>query len=241
MERDVFEAFAESVPLPIRKESIEKRHPPEPDIVCQQESGGGIAFELVELTDSITRKMAADTSAHREYFNDAITTLDADAASEFRERYAASVVSFSFENGCSLRSRKKGITEVVKFLAAIPKTVCGNVPLPGQGIPAISAVTIRPCGIEGPVFDDTTCVAFKNSTTTQIRDKLTQRYQTQFPLELLAYHSVQSPLPKNHWCPTLLAMLKEELPGSQFQRVWVFDKNARRILLAWPDARPGMP
>ena len=48
-ELNVFQEFAERSGLPIVAGSIEKRNPREPDILCQIEGEGYVAFELKEL------------------------------------------------------------------------------------------------------------------------------------------------------------------------------------------------
>lgn len=47
----VFMRFLEASELPIDRNSVEKRSPPEPDILCTHQSEGAIAFELVEMCD----------------------------------------------------------------------------------------------------------------------------------------------------------------------------------------------
>ena len=48
----VFMRFLEASHLPIYRKSVEKRFPPEPDILCTHQSEGAVAFELVEMCDS---------------------------------------------------------------------------------------------------------------------------------------------------------------------------------------------
>ena len=50
-EKKIFSLFAEACALPVRPESIEKRNPPEPDILCEIKGEGPVAFEMVELID----------------------------------------------------------------------------------------------------------------------------------------------------------------------------------------------
>ena len=48
----VFLRFLEASHLPIYRNSVEKRFPPEPDILCTHQSERAVAFELVEMCDS---------------------------------------------------------------------------------------------------------------------------------------------------------------------------------------------
>ena len=48
----IFRNFAEVCPLDIIRESISKRNPPEPDVLCKFAEGEEeVAFELVEIID----------------------------------------------------------------------------------------------------------------------------------------------------------------------------------------------
>ncbi|MBK7674559.1 MAG: hypothetical protein IPJ27_07160 [Candidatus Accumulibacter sp.] len=58
-EIEVFQRFIEASGLPIDRERIEKRAPPEPDIRCHHETEGAIAFELVEMCDPRLAKSIA--------------------------------------------------------------------------------------------------------------------------------------------------------------------------------------
>jgi hypothetical protein len=48
----VFLRFLEASHLPIDPNSVEKRSPPEPDLLCTYQSERAVAFELVEMCDS---------------------------------------------------------------------------------------------------------------------------------------------------------------------------------------------
>ena len=62
VEFEVFCRFLEQSGLPIDPSSIEKRFPPEPDIMCRHYSEGEIAFELVELCDQNFAKFIAQAN-----------------------------------------------------------------------------------------------------------------------------------------------------------------------------------
>lgn len=56
----VFERFLSFSGLPIPLSSVEKRLPPEPDLLCTHDVDGRVAFELVELCDSNLARAIAD-------------------------------------------------------------------------------------------------------------------------------------------------------------------------------------
>ena len=59
VELRVFADFIALARVPIQLASVEKRAPPEPDLLCRHETEGKVAFELVELCDpNLARALA---------------------------------------------------------------------------------------------------------------------------------------------------------------------------------------
>ena len=65
-ERAVFRDFAQRCGLSIVSGSIENREPPQPDIYCEIEGEGPMAFELAEFADESFAKEIAHVSKHPE-------------------------------------------------------------------------------------------------------------------------------------------------------------------------------
>jgi hypothetical protein len=59
-EMQVFLEFIQKSGLPIERDSIENRTPPEPDILCWHKEQGFVAFELVELCDAEIARIIAE-------------------------------------------------------------------------------------------------------------------------------------------------------------------------------------
>ena len=59
-EIQVFLEFLQKSKLPIDRDSVENRKPPEPDILCRHSEQGFVAFELVELCDAEIAKTVAE-------------------------------------------------------------------------------------------------------------------------------------------------------------------------------------
>jgi hypothetical protein len=62
IEVGIFQKFLGASLLPIEMVTVEKRNPPEPDILCSHKSEGEIAFELVEMCDPRLAKAIAKAS-----------------------------------------------------------------------------------------------------------------------------------------------------------------------------------
>lgn len=75
-EVDVFRLFVARSGAPIDPLSVEKRNPPEPDLLCRHATDGLVAFELANLCDpEIARVIAAGPKAR----SDAFSTSDPSA------------------------------------------------------------------------------------------------------------------------------------------------------------------
>ena len=60
VELRVFADFLQLAGLPINPATVEKRPPPEPDLLCVHDQEGKVAFELVELCDpNLARALAS--------------------------------------------------------------------------------------------------------------------------------------------------------------------------------------
>jgi hypothetical protein len=61
-EMEVFLEFLQKSGLPINRDSVENRKPPEPDILCRHNEQGLMAFELVELCESEIAKTISEST-----------------------------------------------------------------------------------------------------------------------------------------------------------------------------------
>lgn len=72
-----FELFIERTQMPVDLSSIEKRKPPEPDLLCKHEAEGLIAFELTNLCDpNLAKVVAAGSRAREDAFSTSSPTAD---------------------------------------------------------------------------------------------------------------------------------------------------------------------
>lgn len=67
LEVRIFRRFVQAAALSINPSSIEKRTPPEPDILCKTLEGDYLAFELVELCDPNLASAPAKAEAAGEF------------------------------------------------------------------------------------------------------------------------------------------------------------------------------
>lgn len=94
--------FLETSNLPIDRSSIEKRTPPEPDILCAHQTEGKIAFELVELCDPRLANSIAELEGSYLRTSDPSSLI---ISKKLRKKYQtnAPVELFGYTAGESLR------------------------------------------------------------------------------------------------------------------------------------------
>jgi hypothetical protein len=90
-------------------------------------------------------------------------------------------------------------------------------------------------GIVGPGFFVAAAGFLRNPMISRIQAKLGKTYQSEAPIELLAYHHFRRPpIPPQFWLEPLTLFLRSHLAQSPFRRVWVFDYHDQRIDLSYP-------
>ncbi len=70
LERAIFERFAQDARLVVRAQSITQPNPP--DILCEVEGLGRVAFELVQLDDAEELQRMGYLHRAREFWSDAV-------------------------------------------------------------------------------------------------------------------------------------------------------------------------
>src|SRR5262245_54341311 len=88
----VFEAFIVAAGLNVAPGSVEKRAPPEPDILCQLCDLGTTAFELVEVIDSGFAQMVSDQIRVERALCEAVEGLEMAARDALRSRLRDALV-----------------------------------------------------------------------------------------------------------------------------------------------------
>jgi len=143
-EREVFLAFAEAAGLALVGESLRSREPPEPDLLCEIQGRGIVAFELVELIDQDFRERLASMGRFdrelRAYPEKIAPSLRAALLAKYRN--AAVGVTFKL---LPLRDLVTAIPELIRWLLEdVPADANAmEVALPGNLRLLLERVAIR--------------------------------------------------------------------------------------------------
>ncbi len=86
----------------------------------------------------------------------------------------------------------------------------------------------------GPIFDPESFGAVGDPTKREIGEKFRKRYQTQHPVELLAYIDIHPMFPDDIWVPSVSEFVKKNLNESVFRKTWVYDVHNRSVRYEYP-------
>jgi hypothetical protein len=229
-EESVFRMFAQVCPLQIRRKTIQNRPPPEADFLCEVVPEGRVAFELVELLDEGIARQSSDTCALRGVFNTACRNLGKNRKGNLEN----ALVHVTYVSAASLKARRRALLQLVEQLAKLSATLEGTAPISGRLTKAIKKATIHRGNLVGPIYDDSSTLAFSEPALDAVKGKFSKEYESSAPIELVAFYGIQPVLPKSHWVPAVQRYVKKNLGASAFRRVWVFDCTSKSILLAYP-------
>jgi hypothetical protein len=228
--------FAAICPLLIVPESIAKREPPEPDILCQTAGRSVIALELVEVIDADFARKMSDQWALSGQMREVFETLPDTHRAELESCLGNALIHVEFAEKLSLGKRRQSIPGLLDWLVRVPPDFQGE---RSEPMPAVRWLRIVRGRFVGPCFDVDAAGAVGDPTIDRLTEKFGKTYQTPHPIELLAHYRLHPMLPDDCWLPRVRAFVEAELPASPFQRVWVYDGEQDRIAFVYP--APGEP
>ena len=229
-ELETFKSFVEHYPYKIRIDSIKKRKPPEPDILCELINGKKIAFELVQCLDERIVKTIIDAITLKKQTDFLIQNLSGKEKNKFLDKYSNAIIKINFDNKCSLIKRKSVIPDLLKYLLQTPKTLNGEVisPLSSK---VLEDINIKKCSINGPIIMvPPSATSFADPSLKLIKNKFLRSYKTSFEIELVAYYSLQPEISINHFLDDFINYVKKNIEKSQFERVWLYSYTKNKIL-----------
>ena len=237
-ELDVFRDFTKVVDLLISPETICHGQRREPDIVCDIRKEGKVGFELTELIDEqlmaqtdLSGKIEKELSSFwRERLSDA-------QSAEFKTKYANAHLRFQLSNN---RAHRKTFTKDIASLRRIFEELLKlSDDFSGEALknksqsPVIHLVRIHRGKSIGPSISVDRFRWVNNPTKNSIAKKLTKRYECTYPIELLTYIDWNVLTPEISW-KTLGDEATMAIGKSQFRRIWIFDRTAKKILYVNP-------
>lgn len=230
------------VPQPIDK--IDKRKPPEPDILCETETEGEIAFELTQLVDKDYSQSLSDNLTIRKAFDSEIERLGSAKNERFNSLYKGASIKADFHPKTSCAVCTGTIPKLVDFLLERPQSIRGFVELPAPLRKVICELHICRDSADDPaglfLFNLANGCEVSDPTRDQISKKFKRdKYTSSVPVELLAYYEIQPVFPNAFWLCPLKKYVHNNLQSSPFRRVWIFDWKTKAILFEFPEWNNG--
>ncbi len=230
-EVEIFRRFAAASPLGVVPASIEKRPPPEPDILCDTGIQGRIAFELVEIIDEDLAKQHTDKLNLWRQLQAAYEGLAEPARSQVGARLGNALVHIVFARDASIAARRRAIPRVLQSLETVDRGFEGEY---APGLDSVQSIRVFRGRFNGPCFDVDAGGAFCNPIIDRLRQKFGKTYKTGVPIELLAHHELHHMPPEGLWLPAVQDFVQSRLAGSQFRRVWIYDAHESAIRYVCP-------
>lgn len=230
-EQKIFLAFAKACGLAIQLDSIEKRQPPEPDILCEIEQEGAVAFEMVELIDQGLAQQTYESIRLQQLLEDTYQNLSTSARTEIERLFQNALVHVTFHAETSSRGRENAIPLILNWLQGFSASFVGSTPPEVQSSlhKVVSEITVSRGDFLGPSFDVDAGGAFAYPTLERISKKFEKKYISSTPVELLAYYELQPIWPEELWLPQLRTFITQHNGSSRFRRVWVYDIKTKEI------------
>lgn len=111
----IFKQFAAQCPYPIDFKSIEKRNPPEPDILCQLSNGTPLAFELVECIDNSLSRSIYNSCELGKAFYEELERLPNLEKKRVKSHFQI-LVSVVFQKDITIRKKRSLIKPIFALL-----------------------------------------------------------------------------------------------------------------------------
>jgi hypothetical protein len=229
----VFRAFVEAQALPIKGDSVQKRPPPEPDILCQVDGLGSLAFELVEIINSDLARWVNEQIRLEKALQ--LSADSGPSSHALSDSFRDGLIYVRWQGNVGAGQRERSIPELFEFLLSLADGFQGNVEPPAGSLLSGIVRSVRVSRGDygpGPHFQVEAGGMIANPILECLRSKLRKGYRTEHHIELLAYYELHPVGPPAMWLEKVQSFLGENLAESPFCRVWVFDVAKRNILLS---------
>lgn len=235
-ERRTFEFLISLTGMVVAPGSIQQNPPPSPDIECQIEGLGPLAFELVALDAAYTRTRLNQMRATRETWDRALKSWPETEQKLLLADCTNMSVSLSIDERAGSNARTQIMKEIQERLLAKGAGFRGEL-FDQDDYPELleGARVFRDEITEGPRIYAPSAGAWLAPQVDKIREKLAEKnYQTERPLELITYATHDEADGHVESLPMIEDCVQQHLPGSRFRRVWVFNRHFGQLVYVYP-------
>jgi hypothetical protein len=238
----IFELFVQAAGLAVQ--DVEKRPPPEPDILCEVADQGTLAVELGEVVGQEFAQATNERPRLRQHFREAYVQVPADVRALIEGRLGGPPILIAeYGKGVSPGRWATAISPILEAISASSETLRPGAidiwRIPGLR-EVLSHLELLPSDGGAAELHASVATLWLDPTRELLGRKLGKHYKTAVPVELVAYFISAPPDGAAEWLAEVQRFVAPRLAGSPFRRVWIFDQWSRSILLVEPP-RYGLP
>jgi hypothetical protein len=230
-EIDAFRDFLEHSNLAVVPGSIEKRNPPEPDILCRLTDNCQLAFELVEICHPGNAAFVGSAGTVSRLLEETYRNLSRELRNRFDSRFAGKPLSFTFCSGATINRIRVVLPRA--FAELVTKSENDEEYRPSSTAVARTLRSVKFVGRveerDRPSFNVAGVFQPDDVVVESVLSKLGKTYKTPHPIELLAYFGAFAWSLSTSWEHPLRHMLKARNFGP-FRRVWVLGWSGIRFV-----------
>ena len=220
----IFSGFAEASPRQFDLSTLEKRQPKHPDVIIECD-GSSVAFELVELIDQDFARSIALMLDTRKMVQDKFEDLPEDRKQAFEEKYSDALLNFSFTE-VPFGKRREIVNAVLDELMSLEDGFQGRTLQDSKDFAGVLNFVVVSRGECGRLkLDAESAGLLDDPTLDMLQNKFGKQYESDCPMELLAYIESHPTLPDDIWLPKVKIFVSKHLKKSPFERVTIYDIN----------------
>jgi hypothetical protein len=227
-ERQAFLAFATARGLGIDAGTIQEPPPPAPDIlVCS--SGECTAYEMTEAVEPDYAQKLSAILRTPALVRDAYAGTQGQIREAIEQRHYGKMIGVCFRDEVTLKRRRALMQQVFKLIGGIDSSLgASGTERIEDLLPELHHVSMRQIGWNGIHWEADPTAGWidpEGALRTRLVDKMANKsYETEFPIELIAYFWREvTPPPNTGWIDAMRAVASDFLGASPFQRVWIYD------------------
>ncbi|MCH8824247.1 MAG: hypothetical protein IH984_12180 [Planctomycetes bacterium] len=187
----VFYSFMSACTLEIIPNSIRKREPPEPDILCEIQGGSPLAFEISEIVyPAVARRLYSKLELEKQ-FRETCEKLPHDDQEILKQRS----VFVAFNEKASQRAKENIVSTIVQWVIGAGREYLGELTIPNSATNIVRLVRVRQDELLGPTFFVSGAGTYLDTTIETIANKLSRNYEGSSPKELLVFYGIQGDHP----------------------------------------------
>lgn len=233
-EQIIFQLFTEAAHLPVISGSIRSEPPPAPDILCEIQGRGPVAFELVEIvTPALAQEMENGKRLEKAF------KAACERHPELVARFRDALIYVGYLEGATIKKRLSVVPEVLDTLLQHSENSRGYISVPHNLRKVLAEISVSRGVSDGPAFGVMEMTERTEEIFIQIEKKCKKKYSSEHSIELLAHYTSQPSSNSFDWQSEFHDYVLKILSGCPFERVWVYDHWSKAIKYVYPDLDKG--